>query len=300
MPRRRRRIGLIGVHDAALNHARRPAASRVWQSRIEGFAMSIVPFALFAGDRGAPVVFLHGIGGRPELWRAQLDALAPTHRCIAWEMPGYGRTSLPAETSFAALADALGRLMDRAAAPRAHLVGHSMGGMVALEFAARQPARVLSLTLSGSSAAFGGATGAWQAEFIAKRTKPLDEGKGMAGIAAEVVDGLLGDAPDPTARAAAIAAMSGIPEPAYRAALACLVTFDRRDALAGLAMPVQLIAGARDSVAPPELLKKMQARIPGARYAEIAGAGHLASIEKPRAFNEALGGFLGALATAAA
>ncbi len=262
--------------------------------------MSVIPFALFAGDRGEPVVFLHGIGGQPELFRPQLAAFGAAHRCIAWEMPGYGRTSLPKETSFAALADALGRLMDRAAAPRAHLVGHSMGGMVALEFAARQPGRVSSLTLSGSSAAFGGASGAWQAEFIAKRTKPLDEGRGMAGIAPEVVDGLLGDAPDPAARAAAIAAMSAIPEKSYRAALDCLVTFDRRDALASLPMPVLLIAGSRDTVASPELMKKMQARIPGAQYVEIAGAGHLANIEKPPGFNAALAAFLAGLEKKAA
>lgn len=262
--------------------------------------MSVIPFALFAGDRGEPVVFLHGIGGQPELFRPQLAAFGAAHRCIAWEMPGYGRTSLPKETSFAALADALGRLMDRAAAPRAHLVGHSMGGMVALEFAAKAPERVLSLTMSGSSAAFGGSSGAWQADFIAKRTKPLDEGKGMAGIAADVVDGLLGDAPDPAARAAAIAAMSAIPEASYRAALACLVTFDRRDALASLAMPVLLVAGTHDTVASPELMQKMQTKIPGARYVEIAGAGHLANIEKPQAFNDALATFLGSLAKKAA
>lgn len=262
--------------------------------------MSVIPFALFAGDQGDAVVFLHGIGGQPELFRQQFAAFGDAHRCIAWEMPGYSRTTLPKETSFATLADALNRLMDRAAAPRAHLVGHSMGGMVALEFAAKAPDRVLSLTLSGSSAAFGGSSGAWQADFIAKRTRPLDEGKGMSGIAASVVDGLLGDAPDPAARAAAVAAMSAIPEASYRAALNCLVTFDRRDALASLAMPVLLIAGSRDTVASPELMKKVQTKVPGAHYAEIAGAGHLANIEKPQAFNDALATFLGSLEKKAA
>lgn len=262
--------------------------------------MSVVPFAAFAGDQGPPLVFLHGIGGGPALWRAQLDALAGTHRCIAWEMPGYGHTAMLPATTFPALAEALGRLMDWAAAPAAHLVGHSMGGMIALEFAARFPARVLSLVLSGCSAAFGGSGGAWQAAFIAQRTRPLDEGKGMAGVAPAVVDGLLGEAPDPAARAKAIAAMAAIPEAAYRAALACLVTFDRRDALAGLSMPVLLLAGERDTVAPPELMKRMQARIPGARYVEIPAAGHLANLERPLAFNAALEAFLAAQDKAAA
>lgn len=254
--------------------------------------MNVVPFALFAGDNGPPLVFLHGIGGGPGLWRAQLDAFGPTHRCIAWEMPGYGHTAPMPETTFPALADALGRLMDCAAAPAAHLVGHSMGGMVALEFAARFPERVRSLVLSGASAAFGGSAGAWQAEFIAKRTRPLDEGKGMAGVAPQVVDGLLGEQPDPRARAAAVASMAAIPEASYRAALQCLVTFDRRDALAGLSMPVLLLAGQRDTVAPPELMKRMQAKIPGAVYAEIPLAGHLANLEQPQAFDAALRAFL--------
>jgi len=259
----------------------------------------VVPFALFAGDNGAPLVFLHGIGGGPSLWRGQLDAFGRTHRCMAWEMPGYGHTAPMPETTFPALAEALGRLMDRAAAPAAHVVGHSMGGMVALEFAARFPQRVKSLVLSGASAAFGGSTGDWQAAFIAQRTKPLDEGKGMAGVAPAVVDGLLGDQPDPQARAAAIASMSAIPEAAYRAALQCLVTFDRRDALAGLAMPVLLLAGERDTVAPPALMQRMQAKIPGARYVALPKAGHLANIEQPQAFNAALQAFLGSVQKAA-
>lgn len=257
--------------------------------------MSIVPFAIFAGDRGAPVLFLHGIGGNAELWRPQLDALGSAHRCIAWNMPGYGRTTSPLpEMTFPALAAAAGRLLDRCGFKAAHVVGHSMGGMVALEFAATWPERVSSLVLSGSSAAFGKSDGAWQAEFLAQRLKPLDEGRGMAGIAGEVVDGLLGDTPDPAARGALVASMAAIPEPVYRAALKCLVTFDRRDALAGLRMPTLLIAGGRDKVAPPELMRRMAERITGAQYVEIPGAGHLANLEQPAAFNARLAAFLDA------
>lgn len=255
--------------------------------------MSIVPFAIFAGDGGEPVLFLHGIGGHAELWRPQLEALKRTHCCIAWNMPGYGKITSPLpEMTFPALADAAGRLLDRCGFPAAHLVGHSMGGMVALQFAAACPDRVRSLVLSGSSAAFGKSDGAWQAEFLAQRLKPLDEGHGMKGIADQVVDGLLGERPDPAARAALVASMLAIPEPVYRAALKCLVTFDRRDALAGLKMPVLLIAGANDRIAPPELMRRMAERIAGAAYVEIPAAGHLANLERPEAFNGALVPFL--------
>jgi len=257
--------------------------------------MSIVPFAIFAGDRGEPVLFLHGVGGNAELWRPQLDALAPTHRCIAWNMPGYGKTTSPLpEMTFPALGAAAGRLLDRCGVASAHVVGHSMGGMVALEFAASFPERVRSLVLSGSSAAFGKSGGAWQAEFLAQRLEPLDEGRGMAGITEQVVDGLLGVEPDKAARAALVASMMAIPEAVYRAALQCLVTFDRRDALAGLRMPVLLIAGQRDRIAPPELMRRMAERIAGAQFVEIPGAGHLANLERPAAFNAPLATFLAA------
>jgi 3-oxoadipate enol-lactonase len=263
--------------------------------------MSIVPFAIFAGDSGAPVLFLHGVGGNAELWRPQLDALKATHRCIAWNMPGYGRTTSPLpQMTFPALAEAAGRLLDRCGVAAAHVVGHSMGGMVALEFAASYPQRVSSLVLSGSSAAFGKSDGAWQAEFLAQRLKPLDEGRGMKGITEQVVDSLLGNRPDKAARAALVASMLAIPETVYRAALHCLVTFDRRDALAGLKMPVLLIAGQKDRIAPPELMRRMAERISGAGFVEIPDVGHLANIERPDAFNAALIPFLTGLQKAAA
>lgn len=244
---------------------------------------------------GPPLVFLHGIGGDAACWRPQLDAFAGRYRAIAWSMPGYGGSVPLAEMTFAALAEALAGLLDRLCVARAHLVGHSMGGMVAQEFVASRSGRVCSLALVATSAAFGRAGEAWQREFLASRLGPLDRGRRMAEIAPEIVGRLVGDNPDPDGVARAVASMSGVPESTYRAALQCLVSFDRRDALPAIDVPTLLIAGERDATAPPAMMARMAARIPGARLVVLPEAGHLANLERPAAFNAVLGDFLAAI-----
>ncbi len=259
--------------------------------------MSAVPHHIERGA-GPAVVFLHGIGGDAESWRAELEALAGDYRAIALDMPGYGASPPLAEMNFPALADALEALLDALDISRAHLVGHSIGGMVAQEFAATFPARVASLVLYATSPAFGKPDGDWQRDFLAARLAPLDAGRTMAELAPSIVAGLVGDAPDPDGVARATAAMARVPEDTYCAAMQCLVTFDRRDALPDLAVPVLVLAGAADDNAPPRMMERMAARIPGAEFQIIAGAGHLAHFERPAAFRAAVGGFLDGVAAA--
>ncbi len=253
--------------------------------------MTAIPHHIERGE-GPAVVFLHGIGGDAESWRPELEALSGRYRAIAWDMPGYGASPALTQMTFPALADALKELLDTLAVDRAHLVGHSIGGMVAQEFAASFPQLVASLVLYATSPAFGKPDGEWQREFLAARLAPLDAGRTMAGLAPSIVAGLIGEAPDPDGIARATAAMARVPEDAYRAAMQCLVTFDRRDALPELAVPVLVLAGAEDDNAPPRMMERMASRIPGAYFQIIAGAGHLAHFEKPAAFRPALAGFL--------
>lgn len=250
-----------------------------------------------ATERGAgprAVALLHGVGGAGALWGPVLPALA-AHRAIAWDMPGYGASAPPPEMTFPALAEALRALLDARGVGRADLVGHSMGGMVALEFALAHPARVRSLVLCATSAAFGGRDPAFREQFLAARLAPLEAGRGMAEIAPGVVAGMLGEAPDPAAAPAAIAAMSAVPAATYRAALACLTRFDRRADLPRIAAPTLLVAGERDATAPPRGMARMAEAIPGARLVVIPGAGHLVPLERPAAFNATLASFLAAV-----
>ncbi len=95
-----------------------------------------------------------------------------------------------------------------------------------------------------------------------------------------------------TAQAQATAVMAAVPEATYRQVLAAIVSFERRAALATIAVPTLCLAGAQDRTAPPEVLRRMAAHIPGAEYAELANAGHIANVEQPAAFQAAVLDFL--------
>ncbi|NCY24354.1 MAG: alpha/beta fold hydrolase, partial [Alphaproteobacteria bacterium] len=87
--------------------------------------------AFLTFGEGAPLLCLHGIGGAAHLWAATAAGL-PGHQILAWNQPGYGGTALINPLTFPALADTLAARLD---APQVDLLGHSMGGMIAMEFA---------------------------------------------------------------------------------------------------------------------------------------------------------------------
>ena len=249
--------------------------------------------------QGEPLVFVHGVGGDAACWQPQLEAFSESYRAIAWNMPGYGGSDPLPEMTFAGLAEALTRLLDRLEIERAHLVGHSMGGMVAQEFAATWPGRLRSLALVATSAAFGPADSDWQRNFLVRRLGPLDQGRSMADLASEIVASLVGEAPDPAGVAQAISSMGQVPEETYRVALRCLLTFDRRAALGRIEAPTLLLAGERDETAPPAVMERVAARIPQARFLILPRAGHLANLEQPARFNRTLGDFLAGIVSEA-
>lgn len=235
-----------------------------------------------------PALLLHGIGGRAWLWAPSVAALAP-RPIIAFEMPGYDGASR-ALTNFADLADAAVAAMGDA--PHFDIVGHSLGGMLALEIALRHPARVRRLVIAASSPAFGSRDTAFREAFLAARQKPLDEGLGMAGVARALVPGMLGPRADTGVAPAAIAAMASVDEAAYRATLVLLTSFDRRAELPSVAQPALLIAGEADGTAPPRGMARMAKAMPDARLLVIPDVGHLLPLEAPIAFHAALLDFL--------
>ena len=255
--------------------------------------MTGVPDCTVRGE-GEVVLFLHGVGGGAGSWGPQLEHFSSDRCAAAWDMPGYGGSGLGGAMSFAALADALEALLDARGWEKVHLVGHSMGGMVAQEFAARRQDRLSSLVLSATSSAFGRADGDFQKQFVSDRLEPLENGATMADLADELVNGMMGASPDPDGRDIAWRCMAEVPEATYRAAIACIATFDRRDNLSRIAVPALAVAGERDRNAPAAMMERMASRIAGCRYVCMPGLGHLANLEDPPAFNAVLEDFLAA------
>ena len=246
---------------------------------------------------GPPVLMLHGIGGGHLAFAPQLETLAQAgFRAVSWDMPGYGHSDPIEPYTFKGLAEKCIELIEgltfKAPRPGVTLVGHSMGGMVAQELVLRRPELVERLVLCGTSAAFGKPDGDWQQAFVQSRMAPLLAGQTMAELAETLVPAMAGPQALPEGLTLARHCMAQVPVATYRRALEALVGFNRQEALGGIAVPTLLMVGEHDPNAPPKVMQRMAERIPGSRYVEFSGIGHLMNLEAPDDFDHALIEFL--------
>lgn len=242
---------------------------------------------------GPVILMLHGIGGGHRAFAPQVETFASLgYRAVAWDMPGYGHSAPIEPYTFKGLAHSCIQLIESLKCDSVILLGHSMGGMVAQEVVARRPDLVNRLILCGTSPSFGKPDGDWQREFIAQRTAPLDAGQSMADLAEVLVPQMVGPASLPEGVRLATHCMSQVPGSTYRRALEALVTFDRRANLPLIHVPTLLVAGEHDRNAPPGVMKKMAAAIPGSTFLELPGVGHLLNLEAPEEFDALVLNFL--------
>ena len=96
----------------------------------------------------------------------------------------------------------------------------------------------------------------------------------MEAVASQMVQGLFGVNPDPALVEAASSSIASCPPESYRAAVQCMVSFDRRTELTRIQTPTLLLTGDQDNLAPPSMMKKMAGKITDSRFQCLAGAGH--------------------------
>ena len=243
---------------------------------------------------GPVALFVHGLATSGALWRHAIEELSGTSRCIAIDLPGHGGTPAREKASAAAMADAVAELCDGLDLNHVDLVGNDTGGAIAQIFAARQPGRLCTLTLTNCDT---------EGNFPPADFTPLIE----AARSGAVAQMLVGVANDPAQwRTSALAGSyqdpARIPDDAWRAYLTPIAgTLDRaRDferilaaldpadlstaqgALAALTVPTLIVWGTGDPMFGVKWAHQLHDLIPGARdVVEIDGAKLFFPEERP-------------------
>lgn len=232
---------------------------------------------------GPLILFLHGIGGDRTQWTAQLDFFSRSYRAAAWDARGYGDSEdCDGPLRFDDFTADLARVLDFFGETKAHLVGLSMGGRIARNFALEHPRRVLSLTLANTSPGFDALSSEEVDRFVEERRNRT----------ARSAQQLLGSRAHPGASAALAASFARLRRESYLKTLEASVSQDRAAPLEEIAAPTLVITGDEDRVYPKGLALRMARRIPGAELLVLEGCGHLSNLEQPGAFNAALLDFL--------
>lgn len=257
--------------------------------------MNGTPSWLASGNGGTPLILLHGMGSTAEVWLPQINHFGRARLTVAWTQPGFFPSPALKQQSWKALADALESMMQALNIDKAHILGHSMGGMVAQEFYHCHPQRVASLILSSTSGAFGSADPQWKEEFIRQRHESMEPFANFAEAAPTLLAAFMGPDTPASMRELANVAARDITTQDYLTAMQLLVTFNRKADLGKIAVPTLLLAGELDNQAPPKGMRRMAEQIPNAQYHEFSGLQHMANLEAPDQYNRAIENFLSAL-----
>jgi pimeloyl-ACP methyl ester carboxylesterase len=244
-------------------------------------------------------LFLHGIGGGRSNWDAQLGLAGTEMRAAALDLRGYGDSSLGAQqTGIDDYCDDILRVADRLGARRLVLVGLSYGAWIATSFAMRHPDRLLGLVLSGGCTGMSEAGPDEREAFRISREVPLNAGQVPADFAPAVVRVLAGPNATEAVRETLHASMAAIPAVTYRDALTCFTNPLERFDFGRLTMPVLLMTGEHDRLAPPAEIRGVAGRIwdaaprPDVRFEVIPDAGHVCNLEQPAVYTRHLLAFL--------
>ena len=235
------------------------------------------------------VVFLHGAGFDHTTWALHSRWFAHHgHGVLAPDLPGHGRSAGAPLPTIAAMADWTAALLDAAGVSTVHLVGHSMGSLIALETAARHPASVSALSLIGTAATMTvgpdllkaaeandhdavDMVSIWGLGYQAELGGSLAPGLWMHSGAQRVLENCR-------------------PGVLFNDLSACNAYQNALAAAARITVPATLILGERDMMTPARTGKTLAAALPNSRTVVLSGAGHMMMVERPDELLAALQG----------
>jgi 3-oxoadipate enol-lactonase/4-carboxymuconolactone decarboxylase len=247
------------------------------------------------GDsQGTPLVLIHSLGTDLRLWDDLIPRLDPALRLVRFDLRGHGLSADPAgELTVVDFSADLAALLDHLEINQAVLLGISIGGLIALDFALRNQARVSSLILADTAARIG------TPEFWQTRMDTL-RAHGMAHLADSILARWF--APDfaarcPTQFQGLRTLFTHNSVAGYTAACAALRDADLRAEVSQIKVPTLVLCGAQDAATPPDVVQELAQSLPNVHFAVLAGAGHTPPIEQPQIMAKQINAFLRAQQT---
>jgi 3-oxoadipate enol-lactonase len=242
---------------------------------------------------GPPLLLVHGFPLDGTMWAGQTGPLAERFRVLVPDLRGFGQSSvLPGLVTMQRMADDLAEML--AALEISEPVvfcGLSMGGYVAWQFALRHRQHLSKLVLCDTRAAADSSETAAGRNGLAQRVQK--EGPGF--VAETMLPKLFAketiEAGSPVVEATRQVILRTDPRGIAAAARGMAQRPDVTGHLPQLDLPALLVCGEHDAITPPDEMKSVAAKLPQATYAEIAGAGHMAPLEKPAEVNRAISDF---------
>lgn len=244
------------------------------------------------GPDDAPALVLsNSLGTTLEMWDAQAERFATTHRVVRYDTRGHGRSDVsPGPYTLDQLGGDVLALLDALGIVRASFCGISMGGLTGLWLGVNAPERLNHLVVANSAAKIGMHEG-WTLRAALVREKGA---AAMAELATSSPGRWFTDAfvaAQPALVQRAQGWIAGLAPEGYAACCEALAQADLRSAISGIAVPTLLIAGSADPVTTVADAQAMQAAIAGAQMVEVP-ASHLSNLEAPAQFDAALAAFL--------
>ncbi len=228
-----------------------------------------------------PVILIHGAGGSSNIWLRQIQALEENFRVLAIDLPGHGYSEGNGEETIEDYVRFVSAWLEALGLRQVFLVGHSMGGAIALGLALSSPEKIVKMALAGS-----GARLRVPAEVFAALNTDFEE-------AIRIICRYAYSPHFPTYLLSLGEAEMGKarPEMFLKDLVACNA-FDMRPQLSELRVPSLILCGREDRFTPLELSLFLRDNLPNSQLEVIEGAGHMAMIESTSDFNKALARFL--------
>jgi 3-oxoadipate enol-lactonase len=242
---------------------------------------------------GPPLLLVHGFPLDGTMWSGQTGPLAERFRVLVPDLRGFGKSSvLPGLVTMQRMADDLAEMLGALEVSQPVIFcGLSMGGYVAWQFALRHRSHLSKLILCDTRAAADSNETAAGRIGLAQRV--LKEGPGF--VAEAMLPKLFAketiDSGSPVVEATRQVILRTDPRGIAASARGMAQRSDVTELLPQLDLPTLLICGEHDAITPPEEMKSVADKLPHATYVQIAGAGHMAPLEKPEEVNRAIMAF---------